>query len=147
MCAEIGTARGDGEVGGATSTVIAATTFFTLPVQDAVTSPEADPAISILFSGRPAVEMASAICPICIRSSCTLAVPLRGGGFLAPEGMLQFVIWSSPCALPPNTRVENRGNAIFSGVMEKGKAASTPEARQEASRHSAPRTSAVPSVL
>src|SRR5262249_21545298 len=147
MCAEMGTSRAEGAAGGATSTVMAATVFFTAPDQEAETSPEAAPAMSTLFNGNCAVEMAVAICAICIRSNCTLAVPFAGEGFLAVGGAFQLAIRSSPFAVPPNARAVNRGTAIFSGVMAKGKAASMPLARQEASTHSTPRISAVPSTL
>src|SRR5262249_32022585 len=147
MCAEMGTSRADGADGGATSTVMAATAFLTAPVQEAETSPEAAPAMSTLFNGKLAVEIAAAICAICIRSNFTLAVPFAGGGFLTAGGGFQFGIWNSLCAVPPNARAVTRGTASFSGVMLKGKAASMPETRKEESSHSTPRVSAVPSTL
>src|SRR5262245_38084760 len=82
MCAETGTSRGDEEAGGATSRVIAATTFFTSPSHVAVTWPDADPVKLTLFNGRRAVETAAAICPTCMCAICSLAVLLPAEDFL-----------------------------------------------------------------
>src|SRR5258708_38643997 len=101
------------------------------PEQDALISPDALPARSILLSGSRAVEMAAVICPICTRENCRLAVPrCCGEDFPAIADARQFVICASPCALPPKARTVRRGRSVFSGGREKGEATSNPEGRQ-----------------